>query len=239
MDTPTVPQPEIQAVKKKHKFRWLYWLVGIIVVILIAISATGVYAVPGVSAIFGMNKPKDLGIKVTEEAYNTIKQKIPLQITGEKADYSASPATIFTGSAPVDTQNTSEEVTSWLAKMQGPDPIISQVQVKMIEGGVEFSGQINKYLKSPVYAKVMINRTSENSVSIDITSAKLGIFNVPQKYVQQFEDWALKQVNGRMATIPGFSLQQLEYHDGYDIWKGTVPAQVKPAKGGWTDLVLE
>ncbi len=124
-------------------------------------------------------------------------------------------------------------------KMQGTNPAVTDVQVRMIEGGVEISGMIQQYVKSPMYAKVMINRTSEKSVSLDITSAKLGRFSVPAKYVQQFEDWVVKKINSRMATIPGFSLTQLEYHDGYDIWKGTVPAQVKPAKNGYADLLLE
>lgn len=197
------------------------------------------YNIPIASAIMGANKPKDLGVKVTEEAYASIKQKVPLVIEGEKVDYGSDPTKIFTGSVPVDTRNTSEEITSWLSKMQGANPAVTDVQVRMVEGGVEISGMVQQYIKAPMYAKVMINRTSEKSVSLDITSAKLGRFSVPEKYVQQFEDWVVKKVNSRMATIPGFRLDTLEYHDGYDIWKGTVPAQVKPALNGYADLVLE
>jgi hypothetical protein len=236
----TQPKPAIEKVPAKKKRRtWYWWVLGIVIVIILAIAWTGIYNIPVASAIMGANKPKDLGVKVSEEAYATIKQKVPLEISGEKVDYSSDPAKIFTGSVPVDTQNTSEEVTSWLSKMAGANPIVSDVQVRMIEGGVEISGMVQQYVKASLYAKVMINRASEKSVSLDITSAKLGRFSVPEKYVQQFEDWVIKKVNSRMAAIPGFSLTQLEYHDGYDIWKGTVPAQVKPAKNGYADLVLE
>ncbi len=237
MDTP--PQPVIEkAPAKKKRHTWYWWVLGVIVLLILAIAWTGLYNIPVASAIMGANKPKDLGVQVSEAAYAAIQQKVPLEISGEKVDYSTSPTEIFSGSVPVDTQNTSEEITSWLNKMQGTNPAVTDVQVRMIEGGVEISGMIRQYVKSPMYAKVMINRTSEKSVSLDITSAKLGRFSVPEKYVQQFEDWVVKKVNSRMATIPGFSLTQLEYHDGYDIWKGTVPAQVKPAKNGYADLLL-
>jgi hypothetical protein len=236
MDT----QPVIEKVPaKKKRHTWYWWLLGIVVVLVLAVAWTGLYNIPVASAIMGANKPKDLGVKVSEEAYAAIKQKVPLEISGEKVDYSGDPASIFTGSVPVDTQNTSEEITSWLNKMQGTNPAVTDVQVRMIEGGVEISGLVQQYVHTPIYAKVMINRTSEKSVSLDIVSAKLGRFSVPANYVQQFEEWIQKRVNSRMATIPGFSLTTLEYHDGYDIWKGTVPAQVKPAKNGYADLVLE
>jgi hypothetical protein len=236
----TQPQPVIEkAPAKKKRHTWYWWLLGIVVVIVLAIAWTGIYNIPVASAIMGANKPKDLGVKVSEEAYATIQQKVPLVIEGAKVDYSSAPSEIFSGSVPVDTQNTSEEVTSWLSKMAGANPAVTDVQVRMIEGGVEISGMVQQYVKAPMYAKVMINRTSEKSVSLDITSAKLGRFSVPEKYVQQFEDWVVKKVNSRMATIPGFSLTQLEYHNGYDIWKGTVPAQVKPALNGYADLLLE
>ncbi|MDP2789810.1 MAG: hypothetical protein Q8O51_01650 [bacterium] len=238
MDTQPQPVNEKVPIKKK-RHTWYWWLLGIVVVIVLAIAWTGICNIPVASAIMGANKPKDLGVKVSEEAYVSIQQKVPLVIEGAKVDYSSNSSEIFSGSVPVDTQNTSEEVTSWLNKMQGTNPAVTDVQVRMIEGGVEISGMVQQYVKAPLYAKVMINRTSEKSVSLDITSAKLGRFSVPVKYVQQFEDWVVKKVNSRMASIPGFSLTQLEYHDGYDIWKGTVPAQVRPAKNGYLDLVLE
>ena len=238
MDTQSQPTIEKVSAKKKHH-AWYWWVLGILIVLILAIAWTGIYNIPVASALMGANKPKDLGVKVSEEAYASIQQKVPLVIEGEKVDYSSEPAKIFTGSVPVDTQNTSEEITSWLNKMAGTNPAVTDVQVRMIEGGVEISGMVQQYVKSPMYAKVMINRTSEKSVSLDITSAKLGRFSVPAKYVQQFEDWVVKKVNSRMASIPGFSLTQLEYHDGYDIWKGTVPAQVKPALNGYADLLLE
>jgi hypothetical protein len=230
----------IEKPKKRHGLRnFFITLLIIIIVILIGVGATGVYNIPVVSAVFGFNKPKDLGVKYTAADLSALEQKIPLTITAERVDYGGDPNQIFSGSAPVDTQNTSAEITAFLNRFALADSPLQNTQVKMIEGGVEVSGQLNMYVRSPAYAKIMITRTGTKSVSINVTSAKLGVFNVPEKYLQQINDWANKKVNERMAEIPGFSITQLDYHDGYDVFKGTVPAEVKSATGGWTDLLLK
>ncbi|MFA6553184.1 MAG: hypothetical protein WCT27_02050 [Patescibacteria group bacterium] len=226
--------------KKRHFFRNLFiTLLVIIVIVAIGVSATGVYAVPGISGIFGMNKPKDLGVTYSAADLTTLGQKIPLTISKDRVSYGGDPATIFTGTVPVDTQNTSAEITAFLNRFSVAGGPISDTQVRMIEGGVEVSGMLNMYVKAPAYAKVMITRTSEKSVAIDIQSAKIGAISVPANYLKQANDWANKKVNERMASTPGFSMTQLEYHDGYDIFKGSVPKDVKSAAGGWTDLILK
>ena len=231
---------EIKKPSKRHGFRnFIIILLIIIVVVLIGIGATGIYNIPLVSAAFGFNKPKDLGVKYTAADLTALGQKIPLTITSERVDYGGDPNQIFSGAVSVDTQNTSAEITAFLNRFTQTSSPLKDIQVKMIEGGVEVSGLLDMYIKSPAYAKIMIARTGEKSVSINVTSAKLGVFSIPEKYLQQINDWANKKVNERMAEIPGFSMTQLDYYDGYDVFKGTVPATVKGASGGWTDLLLE
>ncbi|MFH1207431.1 MAG: hypothetical protein V1668_02385 [Patescibacteria group bacterium] len=229
-----------EPIKRHHFFRnFLITLVVIIIIVAIGVSATGVYAVPGISNIFGMNKPKDLGVTYTDADLTALAKKVPLTISTERVDYTGDPSQIFSGTVPVDTQNTSAEITGFLNSRALSTSPVKDLQVKMIEGGVEVSGNLDMYVKSPAYAKIMINRTGEKSVAIDITKAKIGIFNVPDKYLRKVTEWANKTVNERMAGIPGFSLTQLDYHDGYDVFKGTMPANVKGAAGGWTDLILK
>ena len=187
----------------------------------------------------GANKPKDLGVKVSDAAMTSLQSKIDTKVTGAAIDYNSPADQIFSGSVPVDTQNTSEEITTWLAKRAGSDTPVSDVQVRMIEGGVELSGLLHKYVNAPAYVKVMITRTGEKSVSLQITEAKIGKFTVPQKYLTQAQDWFTKQANNRMASIPGFSMTELEYHAGHDIFKGTMPATARPAAGGWSDLLMK
>jgi hypothetical protein len=234
---PDQSDTKITQPKKTHRLRnWVIAIVVIIIVLAIALSVTGVYAVPGVAAIFGTNHPKDLGIKVSDQAFTELQHKVPLVVSDERADYSGSATGAFSGEVAVDTQNTSEEITSWLARRAGSNSPVTDIQVRMIEGGVEVSGMVNQYIHAPVYARAMITRTGEQSVAISITSAKVGIFSVPQKYLDQAEKWFNDNVNSRMSRTPGFSLTQLEYHDGYDIFKGTLPATAKQPTGGWADL---
>lgn len=233
-------RPEGSSGRGKKKRHCCLILIIILVVIIVAgligVSATGLYKIPVLSSVFNVNKPKDLGIKTSAEALNSIKKKVPMTISGEPISYTESSSQIFSGEIPVDTQLTSEELTSWLNRFQGTDPAVSEVQVKKIEGGLEFSGILQKYIKTPIYAKVMINRASEKSISINLQKAKIGIFNVPEKYLKEVEKFLQERANERMASIPGFSMDTLEYHDGYSILKGTFPANVRPTTAGWSGL---
>ncbi|MDD5040228.1 MAG: hypothetical protein PHY34_03695 [Patescibacteria group bacterium] len=230
----------VEKPKKRHILRnFLIVVAAIVVVLIIGIAATGVYTIPGVSSVFGFNKPKDLGVKVSDEAFADLQKKIATEVSDETVDYSGDPTNIFSGKVDVDTRNTSEEITTWFSKRAGADSPITDMQVRMIEGGVEVSGMVNRYIKAPAYTKVMITRTGTTSVSLDIQEAKIGMFSIPEKYIVQAEEWFTGRFNDRMADIPGFSLEQLEFHDGYDIVKGTMPKTAKQPIGGWTDLLLE
>jgi len=225
--------------KRHHFFRNLFiTLIVIIVIVAVAVSATGVYAVPGLSNIFGMNKPKDLGVKYTAQDLISLEQKIPLKITGTPVDYAATSSDkIFSGQIHADTNRTSGEMTAWINRFQGTNPPVKDVQVKFIEGGMEISGMLNVYAKAPVYVKVMVSQTSSHSVALTIDQAKFGLISVPAKYVKQAQEWFQKKINARMAGIPGYSIDKLEYHEGYSYFKGTYPATVAPSTKGWSALL--
>jgi len=225
--------------KKKRHCCLIFFIVLIVIIVggVVAVGATGLYKIPVISSVFNINKPKDLDIKTSPEALASIKQKIPMTISGDKVNYSESGDKIFSGQITVDIKTTSEEVTSWLERFNGSDSPFTNVQARKIEGGVEISAMLSKYVKAPIYLKVMINRVTDKSISLDIQKAKVGLFNVPEKYVKQANDWFEKKINERMADIPGFSMEKLEYHDGYTIFKGTFPANAHPTPGGWIDLL--
>lgn len=231
---------EVVKPKKHHGFRnFLIVLVILILAVIIAVGATGIYNVPVVSSVFGANKPKDLGIKTSPEALASLKTKIPMTISGDPISYSAGADKVFSGQINVDTRTTSEEITSWLQRFQGTNSSLpfTDIQAKKIEGGVEISAMLNAYVKAPIYLKVMINRVSNKSVSLDIQKAKIGLFNVPDNYLKQATDFFNKKVNHIMAAIPGFSMEKLEYHDGYTDFKGTFPANARRSPNGWSDLL--
>ncbi|MFC1687133.1 hypothetical protein ACFL0L_00955 [Patescibacteria group bacterium] len=223
--------------KKKHPFRtFLIVLVIIIVVLILGLAATGLYNVPGISAAFGFNEPKDLGVETSTQALASLKEKIPMTITGEKTDFSSG-TDIFSGEIAVDTTITAEEASSWLQRHQRPDPIISQLTIRQMEGGMEISGMVNQYIKAPVYAKVMINLVDTNTIDLNIQEGKLGMFSVPDRYLVEAEELLEDKVNSLINNIPGFSIETYELHDGYSNFKGTFPENVKPSPLGWSDLL--
>lgn len=236
---PIEKDPEIhKPKKKKHPLRtFLIVLVVIILVLIIGLAATGVYTVPVISAVFGFNEPKDLGVEISPEALASLKEKIPMTISGEKTDFSSESADIFSGEIAVDTTITANEASSWLQRHQRPDPIISQLTVRQMEGGMEISGMVNQYIKAPVYAKVMVDLVDANTIDLDIQEGKLGMFSVPEKYLNQVEELLEDEINSLINRVPGFSIETYELHDGYSNFKGTFPENVKPSPLGWSDLL--
>lgn len=232
-------QPLAEKPKKKHhRLRNFFIVIGVIVAVLIlGVGYLGIYKIPVISSVMGADKPKNLGIKTSEEALASIKEKIPMKITGEYVNFeSTDPSQLFTGSIPVDTSTTSEEITSWLQRFEGTDPIFSNTQVKKFEGGLEISTMLTQYLKTPIYVKVMVNRASDKSVSLDIQKASLGRIPVPEKYLNQASDWFEEKISKIMAVIPGFSMEKYEIHKDYSVFKGTFPAQVKKSTQGFSAL---
>ncbi|MFH1598022.1 MAG: hypothetical protein ABIB97_03040 [Patescibacteria group bacterium] len=223
--------------KKGHLLRNCFIIVLIVFILLIlAIVSLFFFKVPVISSIVGLNSQKDLGIEATEEAKDSAQQKVPWQFTAEMSEYTLTGNRTFSGKMDLDVELTSEEVTSYLGLMGFPDEVIENVQVKMVEGGMEISSQIKEPVNLPVYFKVDIDKESAKSVSLDIQKAKVGWFSVPQKYIDQAEEFFQDTVNGRLTEVEAVSIETLEYHDGYSVFKGTVPEKVEPAYGKWLDI---
>ncbi|PIY95497.1 MAG: hypothetical protein COY66_06555 [Candidatus Kerfeldbacteria bacterium CG_4_10_14_0_8_um_filter_42_10] len=220
--------------EKKKKRRWIKWLIILAIIIglpVAVIGATGVYNIPVVSQIFGTNKPIDLGIKASPEALASALAGNPVTIKGDPAEYSGVRNKKYSGKVDVDVTYTSEEVTSFLQHFLQNAPHIRDLQVKYIEGGLELSTFVKTYIKAPVYAKVYVTRTSNKSVDINLEKVKVGRIPVPERYYSQIEEIAEKAVNNQMNEIEAFTIDTLEFHDGYAVRKGTLPKTVELLPG--------
>lgn len=228
---------KINKLKERHRLRTFFIVILIILIVLmVGAAVTGLYDVPGISSILGTNKPRDLGIKTSPEAVASISEKIPMKISGEYISYTADPSEIFMGEVAVDAAFNSEEITSWLERFEGDDPIFDNVQVKKSDGIMEISAMMKKYVKAPVYIKLTVDQTGVNQISLDFLEGKFGMFNVPEKYLQQGEDFFEENVNALFNKIPGFRLDEYEIKDGNSYFKGTYPANAKPTDEGWGGL---
>ncbi|MDD5039566.1 MAG: hypothetical protein PHY34_00260 [Patescibacteria group bacterium] len=222
-----------------HGFRNLV-LTLIVLAALVAtgLAATGLYDIPFLSEKFGTNKPQDLEVATSDEALASLGQKIPMTISGPQFDYAyVSPKKIYTGTVAVDAETTSAEISSWLQRFQGENPPVTKMQVKMIEGGLEISGIVDRYVKAPGYIKVLVAQKSPKSIDLTITDARLGRIPLPAWIQRKIENSFEEKINGRLGEIPNFSIETLEYHDGFSKFKGTLPANVSPSDNGWWVLL--
>lgn len=230
-------QPSTEELKARRRTR-LLWVWGVIIIVLIfGVAATGLITIPGVSAILNTNTPRDLGIEPSPLDLATLKGKIPMEITGAPTNYSAGADAVFSGKLAVSTQVTSEEITAWLQRFEGSDPLFSDVQVKFIEGGMELSGRVHKYITAPAYALVRVGRVNDTEISLSILQAKIGIFSVPDSYRAKAETYFEDTINRVMSGIDGFSMSTWELHDGYEVFKGTLPKEARRTPRGWSGLL--
>lgn len=224
--------------KKHHRLRTTLIVLAIVMVVLVVgTAATGVVDIPGVSSILGTNKPKDLGVQASQAALISLENKMSVKVEGSAAELCLACNQEYSGVVSITANRTSEEITSFLKLWpRQEDDILKNTQVRFIEGGLEISTKLNKYIQAPVYVKVMVERTSNKTVRLNVTQGKVGVFNVPDKYIRQANDFFTDMVNNRLSDVTGFSMDKLEYHDGYSTFSGTYPAVVKPAKGKWTEV---
>lgn len=238
----TDPNEKLQATepikaKPRSKHKGWIWVIIIVFVLVLGIGATGLVNIPVISSIFNMNKPRDLGIKASPEALASIRAKMPVEIIGNSNELCLACKQTYEGQIPITATRTSEEMTSFLQLFPRQEgDILKNTQVMFIEGGMEISTKLNKYINAPIYVRVMVNRTGSKTVDLSITNGKVGLFNVPSKYLAQANEFFTKMANNHLAEINGFSMDKLEYHAGYSDFSGTYPKTVKPAPGQWTDV---
>jgi len=132
---------------KKHRI-WP-WIVAIIaLIILIPVLITTFFGfMPGLSSIFGMNKPVDLGVKWTAADYASYQAK-----TGGKfVDFTTAPSNpnkpgkkiVFANPKQMDVSLTQEEITATINSVGWLWMPIKNAQVKFVDGGLEVSGSVN------------------------------------------------------------------------------------------------
>lgn len=82
----------------------------------------------------------------------------------------------------------------------------------------------------PVYAKGTLSRTDSNSVSIHISTLKVGQLTLSDDIVRKVESEVLFFVNRLLSSTNGFSIEELRVEDGALFYKGTLPAEINGTK---------
>lgn len=186
---------------KTSKKVWLAILLVILIVPVVLFALAGY--VPGLSAVFGATKPRDLGVTYTEEDKNSAISKSGAVYGELPSDTKDESSIQFEGSHDVKTSWNSAEMTALLNDRPWKNWPIKNVQLRINpDNTVEMSGVVNaEELKGygsgigvpgavvdrvsllPAEASFYIKGSgslSQNQVaSFDITSAQLGRLSIP------------------------------------------------------------
>lgn len=223
---PTLPK------RKRRKWPWIT-LGSIVAIGVIVLGMTGIGHIPVVSSLFGASKPKDLGVHPTVADLSSVQAKTPLRVIGEPSAFSVFSEKKYTGSVPVDNSLTSAELTAWVQHFTKTDSDVRDIQVKFREGGLEISAFAERYINAPIYVDADVRRTGPTSVVINIRKGKVGAFRVPDRYLESASTYFQRVLNEHLRAIPGFSMDDLQYHNGFRTLKGSYPATVEPSTGSW------
>lgn len=222
------------------------FLVVVMLGVLGVVALLGYFGfIPGVSAVFGSNMPRDLGVRHTEVDFQNVQQKLGQQIIESQG---ADPYAQLKASAgsPADVFLTQEEYSAHVVRYHP----VSDVQIRFDGTSFEMSGRIDKtripqflrtlgvtdaddveiiqavdtYLPvSPVFYIRGTGSAVNNDVTITTTRAELGRMPIPadttDEALEGYMEFLLEQ-------IPAFSMEAVSIEGGQLHFRGTATAQV-------------
>jgi len=154
-------------------------IVGVILVIALILGAIAAYfgVIPGLSGLFGANKPRDLGVRYSQADFTSYLTKTNTQIF----DYSAAPVPptrptdtiIYTDPEPKNVTISDAEMSARVSYSKWENLPLKNVQIKAGDGTVEISGTvITSRLKS--FAQIAV-ADQYSSSDIDAALGWLGL----------------------------------------------------------------
>ncbi len=192
------------------------------------VAYAGVVQVPVLSAVFGMDKPLDIGaVKPDPTGYAAFQKKHGLKHTSPNANYTLSSQHQFSGSYALD-ELIPEAVILATRTLSGYSATIHDVQVKFHDGSATAAafvdaGPFGYPVSGPVKADFKIAVTGPKGVKVTLNAVEFGRVSIPGDLLTKAQD----AVNGYLATrlvgIDGLNMQKLELREGGVYFKGTLP----------------
>lgn len=139
----------------------------ILLVIIVLVLALGYFGfIPGLSTVFGSDKPRDLGVKYTEEDRASARGKSKIEYEALPEEYASSGGFQTSGEREVSTQFSSAEMTALMNNRPWRYWPYKNVQVKFnADESVEISGIFMKGKLEGYGAKIQLPREAINFVN--------------------------------------------------------------------------
>lgn len=206
--------------------------------------------VPVLSNFIGP-KPKDLGIKYSQAAYDSGYRKSSVKVEAITKPVSPKESIATIGSHPVKDSFTSEEVTAAAQNRNWIYWPFNQIQVRFNQDGTgEASGLINitkifPYLSSlgvsaadveKAMAKFNLPKTNlvfyikvsgsvkDNQVDCKISRFEIGRIPIPMNYITQYTPAVNNFLEKNvLGNRPGYNIKSMTIADGKLLYDGTLP----------------
>lgn len=207
--------------------RVLVVIVGVVAVAVVAISWLGLAQVPVLSAAFGMDHARDLGMPSDRAAFEAFCDQYGITRPSPAENYTLSSKHHWSGSVQVDS-TLSEAALGSLREFNTANSHFSQIQFRIHDGYVEMAAFVNVPgypISGPVYGQFSISRTSSKSVAIAITQLDFGRVGVPGNVVDQARTELDAYVNKTILEA-GITIDGLELREGGIYFKGTWPKTI-------------
>lgn len=122
------------------------FVIFIVIPVLAVVLALGYFGfIPGLSSLMGTNKPRDLGIKYTEEDRKSARGKSQIEYVALPANTPPEESRQYSGSRPIKAEFSSTEITALMNNRPWKYFPYSNVQVKFnADGSGEISGVLIK-----------------------------------------------------------------------------------------------
>lgn len=233
---------------------------SILVIIVLGVVLVGGYFgfIPGVSNLFGSNKPKDLGVKYTQADYQSGHAKTGSVITDLPSNASPEQSIKYSGSHPVNITFTQAEFNALINNHPWKYYPFKDCQFRInADGTAEFSAvlltdRLSDYAKSTgtstlsakiiedylskvpgnptVYTKGKASIVNGQIVNSDISEFQVGRISVPADQLQSNKSSFVSTAQQQMKTIPGFSVKNFSMANGQVKFEGTLPDSVARSK---------
>jgi hypothetical protein len=203
------------------------FVVVLLVAGLVSVSYLGVAQVPVLSAAFGMNHARDLGVVRDPAALDNFCAKWGIERPSPAASYSFTAKHQGTGSVAID-DTISEAALAALPEYNSPNKYFDNLQFRIHAGYVEMSAFVHLPgypVTGPVYGQASITRTSSTSVAISFSDLEFGRVGVPANVANQVVDH-LNTVINREIVDNGVTIDTLELLEGGIHFQGTWPQTV-------------
>ena len=237
--------------------------IGIVTVVVVIVLVAGYFGfVPGISNIFGSNKPRDLGVTATHADYLSVTAKDQIQRIDLPADTPPDQSLSFSGTQGANFNITQAEATALLNYNPWPYFALKDCQVRFNDDGTgEMSGileidkmhdyaigrgysdtdynNILKYVQTySVVQKEMpfyvkgTGSVVNGVISFDFTKLEIGRLSIPVSQLNDHKASLLDAANKAMSKVPGFSVKNFSIEGGQMHFDGTLPKTITRAVNG-------